>query len=74
VPLGLEIGDDIYGSGLVRTPLAQPPAAIQRRWAETKPAATMSAGLGTLGVDSLQAVETRARDSSRGKATDTHIR
>lgn len=74
VPLGLDIGDDIYDSGLVRTPLAQQPEQIQRRWAEAKPASTMTSAFGAMAADSLEAVETRARGSRRGKATDTHIR
>lgn len=75
VPLGLAIADEIYASALRRTPIAEQPPAIQRRWAETKSASTMaSPDLGAAAVDSLDGVEARARGAGRGKATDTSIR
>ena len=78
VPLGLEIADDIFVSGMARTPLGMQPASIQVRYASPptgggKPAQFRQ--VGEAPIDSMdKLVESIQAWPIPGKATDTNIR
>ncbi|MBP6748618.1 MAG: phosphatase PAP2 family protein [Xanthomonadaceae bacterium] len=78
VPLGLEIADEIFDSGMARTPVGMQPKAIQKRYAST----TSPGGIRTLSkrmdeapVDTIEGLTESIRSwSTAGKTTDTNIR
>lgn len=78
VPLGLEIADDIFVSGMARTPLGMQPASIQVRYASTPAGSAKAAQLRRFDAASIDSmdhlIESIQSSPIPGKATDTNIR
>lgn len=78
VPLGLDIADDIFSTGMKMTPVAQQPAAIQARYDSVASFGVEHAlpkQRDEVPVDTMDGlIEAIEASSVPGKATDTNIR